>query len=346
MRTQAEEVRMGITAAGSRRPRILTVLLLALVTVIVFGLCAACGNVGPTNSSDSALRVGFVGVGSTEGSHQASLEKKAVAALRAQGMSVDYRVPASLDPQQQVIEANALLSEGISILVASVHSTNLWTDTMRSFRADGIPVLLLGRKPVSVKADVYDAYLGPSFVSVGKKLGAWVSARAEALRHAKVLRLEAPLDSQTSSDITDGWKQSLASSVPSLSSDVLVATAHEKTTRTKFSHYLDEASHLPEVVVAYTAVAARAVEVELAARGIETAQEPSSGKVCVLAAGAEQENFGDNLAARVTWDGDMSEQLARLITQVQTSTTRVKDHLVTVNGAESKNRHPESKENK
>ncbi|MCI1984216.1 MAG: substrate-binding domain-containing protein [Bifidobacteriaceae bacterium] len=305
-------------------PRRFLAVILALC--VCTGLLAGCG---ASVAAESGLRVGFVGVGSTEGNSTAVMEKKAVAGLRAAGMTVTYRPSATADPMRQINAADALLEQDPSVLVVNMRYINLWTDTLLKFKAAGIPVVLLGSKPIGLKATMYDAYLGPSAHDIGTQLGTWVRhAAATAQQKLRVLTVTTPLDSVTSSDIDFGRDQAMAPDASHIADTTIVGSWNSDATRASVARRLDasgtSATKLPQVMIGYSAAATDAILTELAKRGIPTSSTVTKGAVCVLGVHG---GSGD-MALSVMWDADYSKQLARIVQKLGNGQAIVKDNLV------------------
>jgi ABC-type sugar transport system substrate-binding protein len=305
-----------------RRARRLCAAFLACVVLLSLG---ACGSAAAAH-----LRVGFIGVGSTRGRDTAVMERQSVAGLRAAGETVTYKPSASADPMLQIDAADALLQQKINVLVVNMSYINLWSDTLLKFKAAGIPVVLLGSKPIGLKATMYDAYLGPSAHNIGTLLGQWV-ARAiagDTRTTTRVLTVTEPLDSVTSADITNGWSRAVAPVSANVRTTRVVGSWNEEVARATVARQLDADQKnngaLPQVMVGYSGVTTAAILAELSARGIATSTKLKAGAVCVLGV----QSTDRRLVRSVTWSSDYSKRLASIVQKLGRGEAIVKDNLV------------------
>lgn len=293
---------------------------LLLSAALVVG-CTAC-EAGESSSkvASAANRViGFVGVGTSEDGWQAAQEEKTVSGLRSLGMKVIYSPATKLDPQAQINAVNSMVRQKVSALVISAQTTNLWNDTFVAVHNAGIPIILLGRKPVSLKGYLFDAYVGPSASQIGQKLAAWVKQANESAANASekttALLLQTPLDSSLSSDVTQSWERSIGEAEPHsvIKTHTVVTSWDKEQTRQEISSALDKTGEIPQVVVAYSDIAASAVVDELTERGVEVSVTPRAGSTCVIALTDSPQNMATlksgKIARVLSWNSDYSKTL-------------------------------------
>ncbi|MCI1936365.1 MAG: substrate-binding domain-containing protein [Bifidobacteriaceae bacterium] len=316
--------------------KVLVAVLLTVGCVASFAGCGSSQSAMP-EPTPSNVTVGFVGIGSTQGEWAASSEKRTVAGLRSSGFTVKYFKATSLDPQRQVNAVTNFVKQKVSAIVITPQSTNMWTDTLVSVRHAGIPVILLGQKPVSVKAYLYDSYIGPSGFSVGRKLADWVTntakiTQADSAGQLKTLYFQAPLVSSFSSDVLHAYKAAstaLGDGVTAVvgSWDTQKATAIVKKAMNPFSTS-GTSEDFPDIVIAGNSEMAQAVEKAAKEKGISLSDVPQKGSICVLGIGAE--TSGDSVSSSVTWNGDYAERLGTTITTLVAGGSVQKDDAVTL----------------
>lgn len=320
--------------------RYVKVLVAVLLTVGCVASLAGCGSSQSAVSepTPSNVTVGFVGIGSTQGEWAASSEKKTVAGLRSSGFTVKYFKATSLDPQRQVNAVTNFVKQKVSAIVITPQSTNMWTDTLVAVRHAGIPVILLGQKPVSVKAYLYDSYIGPSGFSVGRKLANWVTDTVKTMQtdstdsagKLKTLYFQSPLVSSFSSDVLHAYKAAstaLGGGVTAVvgSWDYQKAAAIVEKTMTTFSTS-GSSEDFPDIVIAGNSAMSQAVKQVAKEKGIDLSDVPQKGSICVLGIGAETAD--DSLASSVTWNGDYAERLGTTITTLVAGASVQKDDAV------------------
>ena len=186
-----------------RRPLIISLLCLCL-------LLSGCRNAAPTASSPSAVVVGFSQLGSESGwriGNTASMEQ---AAKRwGFGLMLDN---ANQRQDKQIAAIRSFISYQVDVIVFSPIVETGWDNVLREARQAGIPVILTDRMVDVADDTLYTAYIGADFLAEGRRAGAFLIKKADALgaEHLNIVEITGTEDSTPMRDRQAGFLQAIA----------------------------------------------------------------------------------------------------------------------------------------
>lgn len=279
-RSRAQATRV----AGSCRcvPRVLTAS--ALVLCLATGL-AGCGQASsfrvPAPSPDSAklcggtrkaalcgLTVGYVGVGMTLGSRAAQAERNTVDGLRRAGANVLYFRSQSLNPQPQIEAAQRFANAKADALIVDPQFSNVWGDAFATMRSNGIKIILVDRKPLSLRVSRYDTYVGANYGELARRLARrtmssfGLSATRRNFEDGGVPRtaiVSSLLGSAPDVDATQGWTSEVTGVLDTVTTAAVGENPEDAVTRLRDQwNSLAAADRLPHVIFATNTLAATA----------------------------------------------------------------------------------------
>lgn len=270
----------------------------SLATVVLaLGLCAvsACGSSSQIAATESTAQVasgplegisiGFVGVGQTEGARAAESERNTVQGLKKTGARVLYYRAQSLNPQPQIEAAQRFANQKVNVLVIDPEFSNVWGDAFATMRSQGIHIILLDRKPLSLRVSRYDTFIGANTRLLGSRLAQWVidslgiSPDNHSFEDGGIPRAAIVSSLRGSAQdqyATDGWQDAASGSLDTVISTSVGQDPDDATdklvhTWTQLAH----ADQLPHVIFATNTVAAEATIRLLTRCGVHPVRQPS-----------------------------------------------------------------------
>ncbi|MBQ6324437.1 MAG: ABC transporter substrate-binding protein [Clostridia bacterium] len=170
----------------------------------------ACQSTAPAASSPPAVVVGFSQLGSESGwriGNTASMEQ---AAKRwGFGLMLDN---ANQRQDKQIAAIRSFISYQVDVIVFSPIVETGWDNVLREARQAGIPVILTDRMVDVADDTLYTAYIGADFLAEGRRAGAFLIKKADALgaEHLNIVEITGTEDSTPMRDRQAGFLQAIA----------------------------------------------------------------------------------------------------------------------------------------
>ena len=183
-------------------------LILALLSLCL--ALTACQSTAPAASSPPAVVVGFSQLGSESGwriGNTASMEQ---AAKRwGFGLMLDN---ANQRQDKQIAAIRSFISYQVDVIVFSPIVETGWDNVLREARQAGIPVILTDRMVDVADDTLYTAYIGADFLAEGRRAGAFLIKKADALgaEHLNIVEITGTEDSTPMRDRQAGFMQAIA----------------------------------------------------------------------------------------------------------------------------------------
>lgn len=270
---------------------------IALAALLTTGLCltSACGSVSSpkvqsrsqseTKSGPLAgMSIGFVGVGQTEGARAAESERNTVQGLKKTGARVLYYRAQSLNPQPQIDAAQRFANQKVDALVIDPEFSNVWGDAFATMRSQGIRIIILDRKPLSLRVSRYDTFIGANNRLLGSLLAQWtidslgISPDNHSFEDGGVPRAAIVSSLRGSAQdqyATDGWQNAAAGSLDTVISTSVGQDPDDAADKLSQSWtQLAHADRLPHVIFATNTVAADATLRAISQRGGHPVRSP------------------------------------------------------------------------
>ncbi|MFG3706077.1 ABC transporter substrate-binding protein [Micromonospora sp. NPDC047670] len=186
----------------------------ALVTVLLAGSLAACGNSdtgGDSGGGDDKIVLGFSQVGAESGWRTANTTSIKEAAAEA---GIELKFDDAQQKQENQIKAiRNFIQQKVDVIAFSPVVESGWDTVLKEAKDAGIPVILTDRAVDSADKSLYKTFLGSDFVKEGRLSGEWlVENTRSATGPVNIVELQGTTGSAPANDRKKGFAEAIAAS--------------------------------------------------------------------------------------------------------------------------------------